>query len=336
MEARIERAKQQLSQANEATVELRIGERDLSWRIDEARFAQLVEPLVQRLRQPIERALRDARLDPSQLDEVVLVGGASRMPLVSRLAARMLGRLPLRHINPDQAIAMGAAVAAGMKARDQALEEIVLTDVCPYTLGIATSRADENGRRTEGHFAPLIERNATVPVSRVERFFPAHDWQTELKLEVYQGESPRVVNNVRLGELHFPLPRKQAHENPVDVRFTYDINGVLQVETQVLSTGARHELILENSPGAMSPIEIRQRLAALADLKVHPRDAQPNVAMIARAERIYEEHLGQTRLVVQDWLARFLAVIETQDLALIARHREELGAALDDLESRVR
>jgi molecular chaperone HscC len=86
----------------------------------------------------------------------------------------------------------------------------------------------------------------------------------------------------------------------------------------------------------MSPIEIRQRLAALADLKVHPRDAQPNVAMIARAERIYEEHLGQTRLVVQDWLARFLAVIETQDLALIARHREELGAALDDLESRVR
>ncbi len=331
--SRVERAKRLLSQQAEVTVDLHIGGRDLQWSINEDRFAQLVEPLVQRLRQPIERALRDARLDPAQLDEVVLVGGASRMPLVSRLVARMLGRLPLRHISPDEAIGMGAVVASGMKARHENLEEIVLTDVCPYTLGIATSLADQEGRRTDGHFAPLIERNCTVPVSRVERFFPANDWQPELKLEIFQGESPRVVNNVRLGELTFPLEKKLARENPVDVRFTYDINGVLQVEVEVLSAGVRHELILEKSPGAMDKDEIRRRLALLSELKVHPRDAQPNVALVARAERLYEESLGQKRDIIQQWLTRFMAVVESQDRALIDRHRTELEAALDELEN---
>ncbi|MFY2764620.1 Hsp70 family protein [Arenimonas sp. MALMAid1274] len=333
--ARMERAKQQLSSQAEATVEMRIGDKDVSWKVDETRFARLVEPLVQRLRQPIERALRDARIDPTRLDEVVLVGGASRMPLVSRLAARMLGKLPLRHINPDQAIALGAAVAAGMKARNQSLEEIVLTDVCPYTLGIATSRGEE-GRRTSGHFSPLIERNSTVPVSRVERFWPAQDWQTDLKLEVFQGESPRVANNVRLGELTLPLPRKKAEDNPVDVRFTYDINGVLQVEALVVAAGTRHELILQNSPGAMSPEEIRERLKSLSALKVHPRDQQPNIAIIARLERLYEEHIGNARQMLQDWLARFMATLESQDLKLIEQHRQELGEALDQFESQVR
>lgn len=333
--ARVERAKRALSTQPQATVQMRLDDRDLQWTIDEDRFAKLVDPLVQRLRQPIERALRDARLDPAQLDEVVLVGGASRMPLVSRLVARMLGRLPLRHVSPDQAIGLGAAVAAGMKARDQSLEEIVLTDVAPYTLGIGTSRQDEQGRRTEGHFAPLIERNSTVPVSRQERFFPVVDNQTELRLEVYQGESPRVVNNVRLGELTFQLPRRPAHDNPVDVRFTYDINGVLQVEADVVATGQRHELILEKNPGTLSREEIAARFAALAELKIHPREAQPNIALVARAERLYEEYLD-AREMIQHWLARFLGVLDTQDPVLIARHREEFAAALDALEQQVR
>lgn len=334
--ARMERAKQQLSSHDEAVVEIRLAERDIRWTVGEARFAQLVEPLVQRLRQPIERALRDARINPAQLDEVVLVGGASRMPLVSRLAARMLGKLPLRHVNPDQAIALGAAVAAGMKSRDESLEEIVLTDVCPYTLGLSVGRMDATGRHTNGHFAPLIERNCTVPVSREERFQPSADWQTELHLEVYQGESPRVANNIWLGVLKLPLPRKKADDNPVDVRFTYDINGVLQVEATVVADGSRHELILENSPGAMSPDEIRRRLGELAALKVHPREQQANVALIARIERLYEEHIGQPRQMLQEWLGRFMAALEGQDLKVIEAHRAELSQALDHFESQVR
>ncbi|MBP6751031.1 MAG: molecular chaperone HscC, partial [Xanthomonadaceae bacterium] len=132
---RLELLKRELTGKQETTLEIALGGREYAWRIDEDRFAKLADPLLQRMRTPIERAMRDAKLQPTQLDEIVLVGGASRMPLISRLVSRMFGRLPLRHINPDHAIALGATVAAGLKTRDAKLEEIILTDVCPYTLG---------------------------------------------------------------------------------------------------------------------------------------------------------------------------------------------------------
>lgn len=332
---RMEALKRQLGQQDRAGLQIQLDGRACEWEIAEARFHELANPLLQRLRQPIERALRDARLAPDQLQEVVMVGGASRMPLFTRLVARMLGRLPLRHVNPDQAIALGACVAAGMKARDQSLEEVVMTDVCPYTLGVGTGRIDDGGRETTGHFSPIIERNATVPVSRAETFAPLHDNADHVLLEIYQGESPRVIHNVLLGTLRVPLPKGRTREqNNFEVRFTYDVNGVLQVEAHVLATGLKHELILEGNPGVLTQAEIRERLAQLEALKIHPREDQANLAVISRAERLYEDHLD-LRPMLHDWLARFMGVLESQDRERIARHRGELARALDDLEQRI-
>lgn len=332
--ARLEAAKKQLSQQAEVAMTLLVGGQAREWTITETRFQQFAEPLLQRIRAPIERALRDARLSPGDLAEVVMVGGASRMPVFTRLVTRMLGRLPLRHVHPDQAIALGACVAAGMKMRDQALEEVVMTDVCPYTLGIATAREDEHGRVSSGHFSPIIERNATVPVSRSEQFCAMHDGQREIKLEIFQGESPRVANNVLLGTLDIRLaPKMQKNQAAIEVRFTYDINGVLQVESTTLGTGEKRELILQDNPGVLGAAEIRERLASLSALKVHPREDQANLATIARIERLYEERLDQ-RSLLQDWLARFNGVLESQDRARIERERGELSRALDQLDAR--
>ena len=331
--ARLEMAKKQLSQQDEVAMTLQLDGQAREWTINEGRFQHLVEPLLQRVRAPIERALRDAKLSPGDLSEVVMVGGASRMPVFTRLVARMLGRLPLRHVHPDQAIALGAAVAAGMKMRDQALEEVVMTDVCPYTLGIATAREDEHGRVSNGHFSPIIERNATVPVSRSEQFCAMQDGQREIKLEIFQGESPRVANNVLLGTLDIHLaPKMRKNQAAIEVRFTYDINGVLQVESTTLGTGEKRELILQDTPGVLSEAELRERLAALSAIKVHPREDQANLATIARIERLYEERLDQ-RGLLQDWLARFMAVVEGQDRVRIERERAELSQALDQLEA---
>lgn len=329
---RLNELKHRLSAAPGAGVDLALQGRMQPWNITEQRFNDVVEPLLQLLRAPIERALRDARLSTQQLQEVVLVGGASRMPVFTRLIARMLGRLPLRHVSPDQAIALGACVAAGMKERNAALEEIVMTDVCPYTLGVGISRTDASGQRTDGHFSPLIERNTTVPCSRSETFYPIHDGQVIVSLPIYQGESPLVAHNVRLGTLDIPLPPHSSRtEGAVDVRFTYDINGLLQVEATMLNNGRKHELIIQNNSGLLSEHEIRARLAQLALLKVHPRENQENIAIIARCERLYEELL-QSRPMLQEWLANFLGVVERQDLDAIARHRGELSKALDQLE----
>ena len=329
---RLEQAKRDLG-AGQAQVNWKRGEDALTWNIDEDRFARLSEELVQRMRIPLERAMRDARLQPNQLDEIVLVGGASRMPLAARLVSRMFGRLPLRHINPDQAIALGACAAAGMKARDQRLDEVILTDVCPYTLGIAVSRRDEGGSEQGGFFAPIIHRNSTVPVSREEVFHPTHDHQQVIKLRVYQGENPMVERNIKLGELDIPLqPQRSAQENAVSVRFTYDVNGVLQVEAEVIATRQRHELVLEQNPGVLSPEEIRTRLLALESIKIHPRDKQENLAMLARAERLYEEYV-QAREQLQHWIVRFRAILDSQDEQQIREHRRHFAEALDSLEA---
>ncbi|ALN86461.1 hsc62, Hsp70 family chaperone, binds to RpoD and inhibits transcription [Lysobacter capsici] len=331
LERRIETLKHDLARGNEATLELPLAGEPRQWRIDEAGFARVSEPLVQRLRAPLERAMRDAKLSPGQLDEIVLVGGASRMQLSARLVSRMFGRLPLRHVNPDEAIGLGACVAAGMKARDQSLEEIILTDVCPHTLGVNTTRESQGGY-TSGVFSPIIHRNSTVPVSRVERYYPTHDGQRQVEIQIYQGESPRVENNVRLGAISIDLPSRRRDENAIDVRFTYDINGLLQVEATLASTGLRHEVLVEKNPGVLSQEEIRERLAALAALKVHPRDQQENIALIARAERLYEELLW-AREQLQAALVQFRGVLDLQDSAVISEHRGEFVRFLDAVES---
>ncbi len=332
--ARLDDLKHRLSQIPEVFADLTLQGGSRTWSMTEARCATLVEPLLQRLRAPIERALRDARLSPQQLQEVVLVGGASRMPQFARLVSRMLGRLPLRHVSPDQAIALGACVAAGMKERNAALEEIVMTDVCPYTLGVETTRSSDQNLQSSGHFSPIIERNTTVPCSRSATFVPTRSNQATVDLRVYQGESPLVGHNVLLGNLEIPLPPNTRREQgAIEVRFTYDINGVLQVEATVQASGVRHELILQNNPGVLDEGEIRQRLAQLAVLKIHPREDQENIAIIARCERLYEELLAH-RPLLQDWLARFMGIVESQDRDLITRHRRELGAALDRMEGK--
>ncbi|HWT54941.1 MAG TPA: molecular chaperone HscC [Rhodocyclaceae bacterium] len=331
---RLEELKRLVSmQPGEAhALELNLRGNTETWKLDEARFADICEPLVQRLRAPLERAMRDARLTPDKLDEIILVGGASRMPLTARLVSRMFGRLPLRHVSPDEAIALGAAVAAGMKVRDQKLEEVILTDICPHTLGVGTGKELEDGQIKTGIFDPIIQRNSTVPVSRVNRYFPIRDWQKQVEFNIYQGESPRVENNVLLGKISVNVPAKRCNENPVDVRFTYDINGLLQVEATVIATGQTHEVILEQNPGVLSPEEIRQRLQALSKLKVHPREQQENLSLIARAERLYEELLW-ARVQLQEALLRFRSALDTQENETISQHREQFSSMLDYIEA---
>lgn len=330
---RLEVLKREFSGGSIAPLQIAIAGRDYTWSIDETRFARMSEPLVQRMRTPIERAMRDAKLLPSQLDEIVLVGGASRMPLIARLVSRMFGRLPLRHVNPDQAIALGASVAAGLKSRDAKLEEIILTDVCPYTLGTQIARRDPNGQVHNGYFHPIILRNSTLPISREDVFFPVHDQQKQLTIDIFQGENPLVANNIKLGEITLEIDKRLRNdESGVTVRFTYDINGLLQVEVTEHATQRRHELLLEQNPGLMSSEDIRTRLAALAELKIHPRDQQENIAVLARAERLYEEFLHE-RNQLQQWILHFRATLDSQDVALIADHRGQLVEALDALEA---
>ncbi|WP_248794940.1 molecular chaperone HscC [Pseudomonas sp. MWU13-2105] len=327
-----ERVRKALGQDASAEFCLRVDGRQWSRSITQQQLAELYAPLLERLRGPIERALRDARIRVNDLDEILLVGGTTRMPLVRKLAAGLFGRFPSISLNPDEVVAHGAAVQAALKARAAALEEVVLTDVCSYTLGIETSH--QFGQQIDsGHYLPIIERNSIVPVSRVKRVCTLQDNQAVVLLKIYQGESRLVRDNVFLGQLEIAVPKRKAGEVALDVRFTYDNNGLLEAQVNIPLTSEQHSLIIENNPGVLLPEEIEQRLQALALLKVHPRDQQVNTVLTARLERLYQESLGELREQIGRWAGQFQQVLDSQDERRIREARQELLEQLDKLDN---
>lgn len=327
-----EQAKRALTGGESVTMEVLHGGETLSWAISDAEFQKLCEPLLKRLREPIEKALRDARLKAIDLDQIVLAGGATRMPMVRKLVAKLFGRLPAMNINPDEVVAMGAAVMAGLKSRDVTLDEVVMTDVCPYTLGVEVSEQIGPGRFQPGFYLPIIERNSVVPISREQTVNTIVDNQAALHVSVFQGESRLVKDNIFLGEITIPVPAKPAGQVSVSIRFTYDVNGLLEAEMTVTETGEKHRLIIEENPGVLTPEQIEEKLAALAKLKTHPRELLPNAQLLARADRLFQQTLGDERQWVSQATAQFQALLEQQDEEEIAKGREELKKLLDEIE----
>ena len=328
-----ERAKRQLSDQSRASMLLRFPDQDYQWVIEEEQFASMAEPLLQRLRIPVERALRDATIRASELDNVVLAGGATRMPLVRKLVSRMFGRFPAMNLNPDEAIALGAAIQAGLKMRDSALDEVVMTDVAPYSLGTAVSRQIGPNQYDSGHFLPIIERNSTVPVSRTKVVTTLVDNQNEITVTIFQGESRLVKDNVFLGKIDFPIPVKKAGEVAIEIRFTYDISGVLEAEATVVETGDKHKVMIVENPGVMTAEQMQQRMLELADLKIHPRDQMENRTLVAHADRLYEQSLGDVRSFLSHHIAQFQAVLETQDPDQVRHARTHLKRILEQIEN---
>lgn len=330
--ARTEAAKRALSSVTRTTIRVAHGEREYVMELDEALLEEVCGPLLQRLRDPVERALRDADLRAPELNSIVLAGGATRMPVVKRLVARMFGRFPSGDINPDEVVALGAAVQAGLKMKDVALKEVVMTDVSPYSLGVEVSMSLGDGNRSDGHFDPIIERNSAVPISRVKTYYPVRQNQSRLELNIFQGEARMVSDNIKLGTLNVELPTGAIDDNAVDVRFTYDVNGLLQVEATLKKTGVRHEILIEGNPGMLSEDDIARRFASLSELKIHPRERIENRTLLARAERLY----GQLRGKHREWLGQqimgYERMLDTQDNRMIDSNRKKFAQMIDETE----
>jgi molecular chaperone HscC len=287
--------------------------------------------LLSRMRPPLERALRDAKMSPSAIDRVLLVGGATRMPCVRAFAAEVFGKMPLDGLPPDEAVALGASIQAGLKVGDQTVEDLVVTDIAPFTLGIATG-SKVGSKVVSGLFSPILERGTVIPASRVERYVTIEDDQPQILIQVYQGEHSLCRDNHKLGEYSVQnLPRGPAGEVGVDVRFTYDANGILEVEMRVAGTDRTAHLVIESRPGKLTPEQIEEARRAMTRLKFHPRDGLPNRTALARADALFIELSGIERAELGQLIARFRAVLEAQDQAAIDGAREMLNAAVSAL-----
>lgn len=290
------------------------------------------EALLEKIRKPVQRSLSDAHIRLSDIDVIVLVGGATRLPVVKNFMVKLFRKFPDTSVHPDEAVALGAAIQAAMKERSAAVKEVILTDVCSFTLGTEVTVDRGGGRLESGHYCPIIERNTVIPASRTERFYTIRDDQTKLTINILQGESRFAANNLLLGELTVNVPRNRAGEEAVDVTYTYDINSILEVEVKVVSTGEVKKQIIKSQENEMTDEEIQERMKELSYLKIHPRDQEENRLLLLRAERMYEENMGDVRRYLDQQIRIFEEILNTRDRGRIEEGREALKEVLREIE----
>ena len=328
-----EKAKQELSTSQTTDINLPFiisddsGAKHLQLSITRAEFEQLIDKLVERCRKPIVDALADSNLDPSVIDEVVLVGGSTRIPKVQEFVKELFGKEPHRGVNPDEVVALGAAIQGGIIAGD--VNEVVLLDVTPLSLGIET----EGGIMTR-----LIDRNTTIPTDRSEIFSTAVDNQTAVTVQVYQGERQMAVDNRKLGQFNLdgipPAPRGVPQ---VEVTFDIDVNGILNVTAQDKATNEKQSVRIEESSG-LSDDEIKQAQSAAEehaedDKKKRELAEARNKAstLVYQTEKLLTEHAETldeaAKTAVESAIAKVNEAATGEDVSAIDSAVDELNQA---------
>ena len=314
-----------LSDEMSATMKCKVNDEMYEMTISREEYKEECAELLERIKKPIARSLRDSKLTIEDIDRVVMVGGSTRLPLVRSYVATLLKKIPDYSVNPDEVVVIGACMQAAMKEKNEALEDLILTDVCPYTLG--TGVVNHNGDCDI--YSPIIQRNTTVPASRTRQYYTARDYQTTLDVAIYQGENRLVDSNLLLGELKVKVPPKPAGQESISVTFTYDINSLLEVIVKTNSTGEVVKKIIRSSSCDISEEEAEKRFAELEYLKLPPREQEENKLVLFRAEELYEELLGAEREIMGRNIAIFEAILKSGEADEIEEARENMKKAIE-------
>lgn len=322
-----EQCKIALSSTNLALMIYDHCEKQYQMSLNNNQLIQISAPLFSRMKEVLRHVLKDSNKNIESIDEIILVGGSSKMPAVRSYIQHLTGKEPKCNVDPDKAIAVGAGIVSGIKCRDEAVKDVVLTDICPFTLGVKVLDDVSNTLK----FLPIIERNSTLPASKTHLLQTISNYQKIVNVSVYQGESYRVEDNLFLGELEIDVPPRPAGEVQIVVRFTYDINGILEVEVSCLQNDVKERKVIVSNH-SLSAEDIDRRLAELEAVKIHPRDQDENRLLVARGERLFEENSGAIRDMIVQRLEYFGAILEHGNLAEIKKAQRALSQFFDKLE----
>jgi molecular chaperone DnaK len=325
-----EKAKIELSSTLETDINLPFitadsgGPKHLSMTLSRARFEQLTDDLIDRAIGPVRRAVEDAKLSFDDIDEVVLVGGMTRMPKVSETVRKLFGKEPSKNVNPDEVVAIGAAIQGGVLVGD--VEEMVLLDVTPLTLGIET---------LGGVSTAIIERNTTVPTRKSQVFSTAEDNQTTVEIHVLQGERKMALDNKTIGRFHLdgipPAPRGMPQ---IEVTFDINADGILEVSAIEKATGRKQSVRIEASSG-LSESDIQKMIKDAELHKAEDEERGKKVGIRNQADRAI--FMGEKNLkdmngqLDKEAKAQIKAAIERVREALKGDNTDEIKSAADDL-----
>ncbi|MGQ0635775.1 MAG: molecular chaperone DnaK [Planctomycetaceae bacterium] len=328
-----EKGKKELSSSQTTDINLPFitadatGAKHLQMTISRAEFERLVDHLIERCREPVTKALADANLRPNQIDEVVLVGGSTRVPKVQELVRKLFSKEPHKGVNPDEVVAVGAGIQGAIIAGD--VKDVVLLDVTPLSLGIET----EGGVMTV-----LVERNTTIPTEKKETFSTAADNQTAVTVKVFQGERKMAGDNRLLGQFNLdgipPAPRGVPQ---IQVTFSIDVNGILNVSAKDLGTGKEQTVKIEQSSG-LSETEIekmKKDAEAHADEDQRKRklaEARNNAhSLMYQTEKLLKEHADKldaaSKSAIEAAIGKVKSKVDGDDAAAIEQAVDELNQA---------
>ena len=337
-----DRAKKLISLKN-VEIEMEIKGKKYKSEITQENFRETVKPLLVKMKVAIDKALQDGNTDAREIEKVILVGGAVKLGIIEEFVEKYFHKMRGEKIyfnnddfiennklvsiaaDPDTVVAYGVGIAVGMKERNKVFKERILTDVCPFTLG-----TEIVGRR----FAPIIPRNTTVPTSRSEYFYTIEDYQSQVTVGIYQGESLNIDDNLFLGEFLLDVPQNLAGKEAINVRFTYDINGILEVEAKVVSTGVKKSKLIIN--GDLSEEEKNEKIKMLEEIKIQSENKNKDKLLLERANRIYAEIVNtEIRNHISEYLENYKMVVATGDRIRIQKTKESFSQFLDKIDPEI-
>ena len=337
-----DRAKKLIS-LKDVEIELEIKGKNYKSEITQKDFREAVKPLLVKMKAAIDKALQDGNTDAREIEKVVLVGGAVKLGIIEEFTEKYFHKMRGEKIyfssenfiennklvsivtDPDTVVAYGVGVAVGMKERNKMFKERILTDVCPFTLG-----TELVGNR----FAPIIPRNTTVPTSKSEYFYTIDDYQDKVNVGIYQGESLNIDDNLFLGNFLIDVPRNIAGKEAINVRFTYDINGILEVEATVVSTGLKKSKLIVN--GDLSEEEKNEKIKMLEEIKIQSENKNKDKLLLERANRIYAEIVNtEIRNHISGYLKNYQMVVATGDRIRIQKAKESFSQFLDKIDPEI-
>ena len=337
-----DRAKKLISLKN-VEIEMEIKGKKYKSEITQENFRETVKPLLVKMKVAIDKALQDGNTDASEIEKVILVGGAVKLGIIEEFVEKYFHKMRGEKIyfnnddfiennklvsiaaDPDTVVAYGVGIAVGMKERNKVFKERILTDVCPFTLG-----TEIVGRR----FAPIIPRNTTVPTSRSEYFYTIEDYQSQVTVGIYQGESLNIDDNLFLGEFLLDVPQNLAGKEAINVRFTYDINGILEVEAKVVSTGVKKSKLIIN--GDLSEEEKNEKIKMLEEIKIQSENKNKDKLLLERANRIYAEIVNtEIRNHISEYLENYQKIVVTGDRIRIQKTKKSFSEFLDKIDPEI-